>query len=227
MLTTLNSKKTSKPVAISWVAGVVFAGAAQVAGAGFTSLPATLQSTGPCLFSEQLQTLAPVRRQYLTKLVEAVGGTVPASNSVEEMYGDVTAASYRGDEGGQAEPTVNIWGFEIKRATGTTGIDALSADCLGCHDGVGATPVTTVLRNNPFGGSHRNLPGSDHPIGMDYNRYASVSKEYKSLFGIRNKMVFVNGKVGCLTCHDPLNPEKGHLVMSDRNSALCLTCHNK
>jgi len=41
------------------------------------------------------------------------------------------------------------------------------------------------------------------------------------------KMIFVNGKIGCLTCHNPLNAEKGHLVMSDRNSALCTTCHNK
>jgi predicted CXXCH cytochrome family protein len=57
--------------------------------------------------------------------------------------------------------------------------------------------------------------------------YAAASKDYKSQLGANNKMVFVNGKVGCLTCHNPLNPEKGHLVMSDQKSALCLTCHNK
>ena len=227
MFTTLKSKRQAIPAAISWTVGAAILGATQLAGAGFTISPAPLQSTGPCLFSEQLQTSASVRKQYATKLVAALGEASLASNSVEQMYGNIKKASYSEAVSGQAEPTKNIWGFEIKRATSTAGIDTLSADCLSCHDGVAAVPVATVLRNNPFDRSHRTLPSSDHPIGMDYNRYAASSGEYKSLFGVNNKMVFVNGKVGCLTCHDPMNPEKGHLVMSDRKSALCLTCHNK
>jgi len=227
MLTTLTFKKISKPTAISWVVGLVVVGAAQMASAFFTISPAPLQSTGPCLFSEQLQTSAAVRKQYAKKVVAAIGGTVSAGNPVEEMYGNITPASYRERESGQAEPTEDIWGFEIQQEVRTIGIDTLSVDCLGCHDGVGALPVAAVLKNNPFVRSHMTLPGSDHPIGMDYNSYAAASKEYKSLSGISNKMIFVNGKVGCLTCHDPLNPEKGHLVMSDSHSALCLTCHNK
>ena len=225
MLTTRKSKRLSIPMSISCAVGVIL-GAAQIAGAGFTISPAPLQSTGPCLFSEQLQTSASVRNQYMAKLVAVAGGTGQAGNSIEQMYGNIKKASYSEDESREAEPTQNIWGFAIKQAASTTGIDALSTDCLGCHDGVGATPVATVLKNNPFA-SHQTLPGKDHPIGMDYNRYVASSRGYKSLLGVSNKMVFVNGKVGCLTCHNPLNPEKGHLVMSDRNSALCLTCHNK
>jgi predicted CXXCH cytochrome family protein len=227
MFTTLQGKRLSIPRAISLTAGVALLGAAQIAGAGFTISPAPLQSTGPCLFSEQLQTSAPVRREYMAKLVAAVGGTGQASNSIEQMYGDIKKASYSEAASDHAEPALNIWGFENKHATHTPGIDTLSADCLSCHDGVGATPVTTVLRNDPMRSSRHPLPSSDHPIGMDYNRYVASREGYKSLFGVSNKMVFVDGKVGCLTCHDPLNPEKGHLVMSDRNSALCLTCHNK
>jgi predicted CXXCH cytochrome family protein len=188
------AEKRLKPVAISWIAGVVIAGAVQMAGAAYTIAPATLQSTGPCLFAEQLQESASIRNQYTARLAAALGGTVSASNS--------------------------------------TGIDAFSADCLGCHDGVVALNVRTVLKNNPqdryhlLGGDHQMI-GMDHPIGMDYNRYVAVGKGYKPLSGVSNKMVFLNGKVGCLTCHDPLNPEKGHLVMSDRKSALCYTCHEK
>jgi predicted CXXCH cytochrome family protein len=226
-----NAEKRLKPVAISWIVGVVIAGAAQMAGAAFTISPATLQSTGPCLFAEQLQKSASIRNQYTAKLVAALGGRVSASNSFEKMDGNKTPAPYREGESGQTEPTVNFWGFEIKQAISTTGIDWFSADCLGCHDGAVALSVRTVYKNNPLGrsrllGSDQQMIGMDHPIGMDYNRYAAASKDYKPLFGISNKMVFVNGKVGCLTCHDPLNPEKGHLVMSDRGSALCLTCHN-
>jgi predicted CXXCH cytochrome family protein len=189
-----NAEKRLKPVAISWMVGVVIAGAAQMAGAAFTISPATLQSTRPCSFAEELQESVTIRDQYTAKLVATLDRTVSASNMI--------------------------------------GIDTLSADCLGCHDGVGALSVTTVFKNNPFKrsglpNSDLKMIGMDHPIGMDYGRYAAASEDYKPLFGISNKMVFVNGKVGCHTCHDPLIPEKGHLVMSDRDSALCLACHNK
>jgi predicted CXXCH cytochrome family protein len=61
---------------------------------------------------------------------------------------------------------------------------------------------------------------------MSYNNYVAADRGFKPV-GMNGAMIFADGKVGCLTCHNPLNPEKGHLVMSDRNSALCLTCHNK
>jgi predicted CXXCH cytochrome family protein len=67
-----------------------------------------------------------------------------------------------------------------------------------------------------------------HPIGMDYAAYSSRdNKNYKPAAAFNSKMTFVNGRVGCTTCHDPLNLDKGHLVMSDTRSALCLTCHNR
>lgn len=116
-------------------------------------------------------------------------------------------------------------------ASNTSGIDSLSAVCLSCHDGVSALSITANLKNNPYKesrlrGRDYKMVGMDHPIGMDYNKYAASSKDYKPISATNNKMIFVNDKVGCLTCHNPLIPEKGHLVMSDRNSALCLTCHN-
>ncbi|WP_243688226.1 cytochrome c3 family protein [Geotalea toluenoxydans] len=40
-------------------------------------------------------------------------------------------------------------------------------------------------------------------------------------------MVLVDGRVGCLTCHDPLNRKAPHLVASNDRSNLCLTCHIK
>ena len=173
--------------------GVAIMGAVQIAAAGFTFLPATLQSTGPCLFAEQLKNSESIRNQYIAKLIGVIDGTVSSSNK--------------------------------------TGIDTFSADCLSCHDGVKAQSITTNIKNNPnkmssLRGGNYQMVSMDHPIGMDYNLYAAASRDYKPISAINNKMVFVNGKVGCLTCHDPLNPEKSHLVMSDRNSALCLPCHN-
>jgi predicted CXXCH cytochrome family protein len=62
---------------------------------------------------------------------------------------------------------------------------------------------------------------------MDYASYAAFGRGYRPASMLDPKMVLVNGKVGCLTCHNPLNPERNHLVMSDHRSALCLSCHDK
>ena len=187
-----NAEKSLKPLVISWMVGVVIAGATQMAEADFTIQSAALQSTGPCLFVEHLQESEPARNQYIKKLIAAIRETVSANN---------------------------------------LGIDTLSADCLSCHDGAVALSVTAILRYVPLAGSRtlvsdQQMHGMNHPIGMNYNKYATVNKEFKPLFSISDKMVFVNGKVGCLTCHDPQNPEKGHLVMSSGHSTLCVTCHN-
>ncbi|MBJ6727330.1 cytochrome c3 family protein [Geomesophilobacter sediminis] len=201
----------------------------QTAGAEFWAPQKKLEATGPCLFSEQLKGSEPARKSYVARVARALGKSQTAANSVEEMYNNIQPASYT-VESNDTEPTTNIWGFSLKESSTTakTSIDPLSQDCLGCHDGVGAVAVSAVLRNNPFDQKHGAFSGADHPIGMDYSRYTAVKRtEYKSVFAGTNRMIFVNGRVGCLTCHDPLNPEKGHLSMSDERSALCLTCHNK
>lgn len=86
---------------------------------------------------EQLQESASIRNLYTARLIAAQGGAVPASNPVEDIkYGTITL-TFEGVRG-QAEPTVKIGGSDIKQANLTIEIDTLSANCLGCHDGVGA-----------------------------------------------------------------------------------------
>lgn len=218
--------KISRAAKIALV-GVLLTGATRVADAGSLLVPAKTASAEPCLFTWQLQNMPEERERYALKLLEVLGRPTVVSSEIEQMYGNIVTAAYGGEKSAvivQSEPALSSSLWQPLRPSG---IDALSADCLGCHDGVGAQPVTTVLRNDPFASkSDRMLPGNDHPIGMDYDNYAAVG-EYKSLSGVDVGMVFVNGKVGCLTCHNPLNPKKGHLVMSDMGSALCLTCHHK
>ena len=115
----------------------------------------------------------------------------------------------------------------VKTQGGTT-TDSFSKDCLSCHDGVVASDRTINFKNSPGRKSQlHGRGGSEHPIGMNYAAYAARDpKNYKPVaFG--SKMVFVDGKVGCITCHDMLNREKGHLAKSDYRSALCLTCHTE
>lgn len=223
MLCNEKLRQIKRVVAMMALVGAVLTGVAQIASAGVLS-PPRKDSSVPCLFTWQLQNLPEERERYALKLLEVLGQPPGASSDVAQMYGNIVPAAYS-EKSTQSEPASSpfLW-----QPTRPSEIDGLSADCLGCHDGVGARPVTTVLRNDPFASKFdRLLPGSDHPIGMDYDNYAASGSEYKSLSGVDNGMVFVDGKVGCLTCHNPLNPEKGHLVMSDRGSALCLTCHQK
>jgi predicted CXXCH cytochrome family protein len=177
----------------------------------------TWGNTSLCEFSLQLQK-SPYREDFIARMATAV-------TNYWASYNDPAIASDISDNGG-----FSLISFERDNTGDQQGgdIDSFSKDCVSCHDGLQASDVTVTYRNNPGSsrtGGHFN--GSDHPIGMDYASYASLGRRYKPVTMLNPKMLLVNGKVGCLTCHNPLNPEKSHLVMSDRRSALCLTCHDK
>ncbi len=84
----------------------------------------------------------------------------------------------------------------------------LSLDnCLGCHDGSVAKEI----------GSH------GHPVNAFY-----LTGPRKGLNRITDKkIVLVEGRITCLSCHDPYGTGKGKLVKSNAGSRLCLTCHRK
>jgi predicted CXXCH cytochrome family protein len=104
--------------------------------------------------------------------------------------------------------------------------------CLGCHDGTVATSV--------IGTSHAFLSGvregfavpdgfvwRDHPIGVPYPRN---NREYHpESFAVAKGIRLPEGRIECISCHDPHNEAgiRDLLVMSNRRSALCLTCHIK
>ncbi len=169
-----------------------------------------------CEFSVQLQT-SPYREDFIARVATAV------SNYWASNTGPSTASD-TSDDGGFSL-------FSPGRASSAdpvSGIDSFSKDCLGCHDGTRASDVSVDYRSRPGGlRTGRHVSGRDHPIGMDYASYAAFGSGYKPAATLSTKMVLINGRVGCLTCHNPLNPEKRHLVMSDYRSALCLTCHDK
>ncbi|NVN98982.1 MAG: cytochrome c3 family protein [Geobacteraceae bacterium] len=168
--------------------------------------------TGTCLYTTQLAADQTLRIEFITKINAIRGGTV-ADDSDEFIYETNIPAGYS----------------SVSFAEGTKGIDRLSNDCLSCHDGIMAQNFKLRIKNNP-GGRVMNLEDiiGGHPVGMEYDSYVSVdSKEYKRDVKFSTEMVFSEGRVGCLTCHNPLNKEKGHLVMNNEKSELCFACHNK
>jgi predicted CXXCH cytochrome family protein len=63
----------------------------------------------------------------------------------------------------------------------------------------------------------------DHKVDVLY--FASGANEMNEVMDRR--VVFVDGKVTCLSCHDPYRSEGMRLVKSNSGSRLCMTCHNK
>jgi len=172
-----------------------------------------------CALSIQLQS-SPLREQYIANMASEVS-TMLAHNTIT-------------DDRVQSDASDDVFApglfFGEKRASSNQGdtLDSYSKDCLSCHDGGQARDVDAQFKNTPGTTAHGFDGTRQHPVGMDYAAYtAREPNRYKPVSAFNSKMIFVNGRVGCLTCHYPLNPEKGHLVMSDFRSALCRTCHNK
>lgn len=112
--------------------------------------------------------------------------------------------------------------------------------CLSCHDGslaLGLTldrpltdPILMTHTHMPTGPSNLTTDLSDdHPIGFRYDRALSNRDpqlrppqlvDHRIPLGER-------GELECIACHDPHNNELGDFLrITDREGALCLTCHD-
>jgi predicted CXXCH cytochrome family protein len=85
-------------------------------------------------------------------------------------------------------------------------IDLHIRDCLACHDGRTATEAAGP-------GQHR--VDVLYIEGREFNRVTD------------RRIVFVDGKVTCLSCHDPYKDDKQRVTASIEGSRLCLICHIK
>jgi predicted CXXCH cytochrome family protein len=106
--------------------------------------------------------------------------------------------------------------------------------CLRCHDGGIASDMVPSAQNrrlvnkqNPSlsGTGHG---GTDHPVGVPYPGF---DRGYEPLTKVvaQGTVVLPDGKVECVSCHDPHDTSgtERMLVTSNARSALCLTCHRK
>jgi predicted CXXCH cytochrome family protein len=217
MKTTIKNSAAQRLVAVAFLTATVVTNFAGTAGAFSSASSSSTTSQETCAFTLQLQKSVAARKQYLVEIEGSVSGSAQAKNSVEAMYDNIQPASY---EAG------NDTTFSAKKSVSTQGLDAFSANCLSCHDGANASLIEVTVRNQPGTRTQLESFTSEHPIGMQYNSYVAADRGYNAI-PANTTMIFSNGRVGCLTCHNPLNTDKGHLVMSDAKSALCYTCHNK
>ena len=138
--------------------------------------------------------------------------------------------------GGLDDPRLELYRIQGQRQTFEPGRytpGPTSLICLGCHDG--------TLARSTIGSAHAMLAGvragfavpdgfvwRDHPIGVPYPR---GDRAYKPLSQLQTGggLRLPEGRIECVTCHDPHNQAgiDKLLAKSNRRSALCLTCHVK
>ena len=106
--------------------------------------------------------------------------------------------------------------------------------CLRCHDGTvaketiaGVSRARFINQQNPglFDAAHG---GTDHPVGIEYPLFKKGYRPVTSVVA-KGTVVLPQGRVECISCHDPHNTAgAAHmLVTANTRSALCLTCHKK
>lgn len=134
------------------------------------------------------------------------------------------------------QPAVEVFRIESQRRVFQTDRftpGPTSLICLGCHDG--------TMAGSTIGTSHALLAGAregfdlpaglvwrDHPIGI---AYPSDRENFRPMGTVlaQGNIVLPDGRLECISCHDPHNRTgiDGMLVMPNRKSALCLSCHIK
>lgn len=109
--------------------------------------------------------------------------------------------------------------------------------CLSCHDGTvaldsfGSNSGTTFITDRGFLDTDLQ---DDHPIGVPWSHQypgldcAQCHNPYDETW--QRPLPFYDGKIECLTCHEPHNAEGtavGMLRVTPANSDLCQVCHAK
>ena len=104
-------------------------------------------------------------------------------------------------------------------------IDEMSQKCLGCHDELGA--VKKYGSKSPSGFSNVGMSriAEAHPVGLVYEKRTLFRDNLKSSAEFPPEVILVNGRISCITCHDPLNSKGNHMAGGNR-SVLCFVCHN-
>jgi hypothetical protein len=105
-------------------------------------------------------------------------------------------------------------------------LDRMTIGCLECHGS------TLLAEKDKYGnvvlerGFHGLL--GKHAIGLDYHEMVLTRPgEFKKPDPKRNNIIFVGGKLGCVSCHNPFSPLRFHLNVLEKDQAICKECHHR
>lgn len=198
---------------LSWLRVIAVAASYAVLALSIVTIDVNKANGETCLFVTQLASDPILREEYLAK--------ISVWTLTEEEPETDTSDLYETSLESVPRTYADTGSFED--------LDSFSRDCLSCHDGTIAQTFTVRYKNDPSGRpmSMIDIIGG-HPVGMEYDRYLSAKPmDYRAEARTSYGMIYAYGKIGCITCHNPLNTDLGHLVMVNERSELCFACHVK
>jgi predicted CXXCH cytochrome family protein len=101
--------------------------------------------------------------------------------------------------------------------------DQETQTCLTCHDG-------SVSMEAPIAEGNSNTFAAEHPVGvslMGQHLQSGTLFQLRSPGTIDHRIRLFDGRIGCTSCHSPFSTEPKLLVMPNRKSRLCLSCHRE
>lgn len=111
---------------------------------------------------------------------------------------------------------------DMAQLTKSGDIDALSLQCIGCHNNQNDAKGIQV---SPNGIVRHNTGGANHPIGVLYPGDSGRSG-FHPRRTLPSAIWLPNNKLSCVSCHQPYKKKHGQLVMSNDGSSLCTQCHD-
>lgn len=120
-------------------------------------------------------------------------------------------------------PTTRTRSIARQRPTGH--LDQESQGCMACHDGSTAKDAGS----HAIGGMSMMGESRDHPIAVPYKSSKERGRDVRlvELSRLDRRVRLFNQSVGCGSCHTPYSKNEKLLVMSNRQSQLCLSCHDE
>ncbi len=105
--------------------------------------------------------------------------------------------------------------------------DPITMECINCHDGTIASAIGYRFEKKETLGTISVVTlQASHPIGMDY-RLFNCTNGFNYGGSLPAEMVFMNGQVGCASCHNLLGTRRLYLAVDMNSSGLCFACHRK
>lgn len=98
------------------------------------------------------------------------------------------------------------------------GVDGMTRECLGCHDG----SVAAERSETPVIGQR-----GSHPIGRVYDENSRAGRKghLRPRQELPEAVQLVGDAVGCTTCHSPFSREPDMVTAPMKDSRLCTACH--